>query len=171
MDVRTNTAEPAVLERWTIDPVAGTTRRRTVDDRPQEFPRVNESVLSRRHRYGYAAVTGEMNAVAMPPVDGPLPDEAFDNALIKHDYDRGTAEVHRFGRHAAVGEGVFAGAGSAEGSAEDDGYVLAYVHDPDRGAADLVILSALDFTGEPVARIHLPVRVPLGFHGSWLPDL
>ncbi|MGJ6960667.1 carotenoid oxygenase family protein [Streptosporangium sp. G11] len=167
MDVRTNTAEPAVLERWTIDPVAGTMRRRTIDDRPQEFPRVNEGVLSRRHRYGYAAVIGEMNEVAMPPVDGPLPDEAFDNALIKHDYDRGVAEVHRFGRGATVGEGVFAAAGPGE----DDGYVLAYVHDPDRDAADLVILSARDFTGEPVARVHLPVRVPLGFHGSWLPDL
>ncbi len=41
-------------------------RRRTIDDRPQEFPHVNESVLSRRHRYGYAAVTEETNAVAMP---------------------------------------------------------------------------------------------------------
>ena len=48
-----------------------------------------------------------MNAVAMPPVDGPPPDEAFDNALIKHDYDRGAAEVHRFGRDASVGEAVF----------------------------------------------------------------
>ncbi|WP_329428135.1 carotenoid oxygenase family protein [Streptosporangium sp. NBC_01495] len=44
------------------------------DDRPQEFPRVNERVLSRRHRYGHTAVTGEMNAVAMSPVDGPFPD-------------------------------------------------------------------------------------------------
>ncbi|MEV7236816.1 carotenoid oxygenase family protein [Streptomyces sp. NPDC051020] len=42
--------------------------------------------------------------------------------------------------------------------AEDDGYVMAYVHDPERSAADLVILSAQDFTGELVARIHLPVR-------------
>ncbi|MFJ5998722.1 hypothetical protein [Streptomyces sp. NPDC092370] len=25
-------------------------------------------------------------------------------------------------------------------------------------------------TGEPVARIHLPGRVPPGFHGSWIPD-
>ncbi|MFE7469221.1 carotenoid oxygenase family protein, partial [Streptomyces sp. NPDC057499] len=53
---------------------------------------------------------------------------------------------------------------------EDDGYLLSYVHDPDRGASDLVILSAEDFTGRPLARVHLPGRVPLGFHGSWVPD-
>ncbi|MFB6819398.1 carotenoid oxygenase family protein, partial [Streptomyces sp. NPDC056347] len=50
------------------------------------------------------------------------------------------------------------------------GYLLSYVHDPDRGASDLVILSAEDFTGRPLARVHLPGRVPLGFHGSWVPD-
>jgi carotenoid cleavage dioxygenase-like enzyme len=33
-----------------------------------------------------------------------------------------------------------------------------------------VILAAQDFTGEPIARVHLPVRVPLGLHGSWIPD-
>jgi carotenoid cleavage dioxygenase-like enzyme len=49
--------------------------------------------------------------------------------------------------------------------------VMAFVHAPDRGAADLVILAAQDFGGEPVARIHLPARIPLGFHGSWIPDL
>ena len=59
---------------------------------------------------------------------------------------------------------------AAPGTAEDDGYVFAYVHNPDRGAADLVILAAQDFTGPPVARVQLPARVPLGFHGSWLPD-
>jgi carotenoid cleavage dioxygenase len=32
--------------------------------------------------------------------------------------------------------------------------------------SDLVILNAQDFTGEPVARIRLPVRVPFGFHGG-----
>ena len=47
---------------------------------------------------------------------------------------------------------------------------MAYVHNPDRGAADLVILSAQDFTAEPVARIYLPARIPLGFHGSWIAD-
>lgn len=53
---------------------------------------------------------------------------------------------------------------------EDDGYLLTYVHDPERGASDLLVLSAEDFTGAPLAAVHLPVRVPAGFHGSWIPD-
>jgi hypothetical protein len=54
--------------------------------------------------------------------------------------------------------------------AEDDGYLLAYVHNPERGAADLIILAAQDSTAALLARIHLPGRVPLGFHGSWVAD-
>jgi carotenoid cleavage dioxygenase len=100
--------------------------------------------------------------------DGNPPDRAFANALIKHDMLRGTTQVHRLPRDAAAGEAVFV---LSEGArAEDDGYAIAYVHNPDRGAVDLVILAAQDFTGEPVARVRLPGRVPLGFHGSWIPD-
>ena len=55
-------------------------------------------------------------------------------------------------------------------AAEDDGYVMAFVYSLDRGATDLVILASQDFTAEPVARVHLPARVPLGFHGSWIAD-
>jgi carotenoid cleavage dioxygenase len=39
-----------------------------------------------------------------------------------------------------------------------------------QGSSDLVILSAQDFTADPVATVHLPARVPLGFHGSWISD-
>jgi carotenoid cleavage dioxygenase len=59
---------------------------------------------------------------------------------------------------------------AANATAEDDGYNLLYVHDPERGAADLVVLSAQDFSGEPLARVHLPARVPLGLHGNWIPE-
>jgi carotenoid cleavage dioxygenase len=95
-----------------------------------------------------------------------LPDEAFDNTLIKHDLERGAQQRRQFGRGAYVGEPVFV----ESGEAEDDGYVMTFVNNPERGAADLVILSAQDFTGEPVATVHLPARVPLGFHGSWVSD-
>ena len=100
--------------------------------------------------------------------DGRFWDDAFADTLLKHDLSAGTVEVHRFGRDAVVGEAVFAP--SAPDAAEDDGYVLAFAHDPDRGAADLVVLAAQDFAGAPVAIVHLPARVPLGFHGSWIPD-
>jgi carotenoid cleavage dioxygenase len=45
---------------------------------------------------------------------------------------------------------------------------MAFLRNPDRGAADLVILAAQDFTSQPVARVHLPARIPPGFHGSWI---
>ncbi len=53
---------------------------------------------------------------------------------------------------------------------EGEGYVMTCAHDLAGGTTDLVILAARDFAGESVARIHLPVRVPLGFHGSWIAD-
>ena len=99
---------------------------------------------------------------------GDFADDAFANALLKHDLAAGTVQAHQFGSNATAGEAVFAPA--APDAAEDDGYVMAFVHNPDRGAADLVILAAQDFTGQPVARVHLPARIPLGFHGSWIPD-
>ncbi len=42
-------------------------------------------------------------------------------------------------------------------------------HDPveDSDRSDLVLLDAS--TLDTVAEIHLPVRVPYGFHGSWVP--
>ncbi len=77
-------------------------------------------------------------------------------------------DMQRFlqGPFAPMAEEVTASADAAE----DDGYVIAFVHNPERGAADLVILAAQDFTAEPVARVHLPARIPLGFHGNWIAD-
>ncbi|MFJ3221096.1 carotenoid oxygenase family protein [Kitasatospora sp. NPDC086801] len=136
-----------------------------LDDRIQEFPRLNPAFSGRPYRYGYAAAV-ELYAPPAGP-DDDRPDEGFSNALLKHDLGRGTTEAHEFGRDGAVGEGVFVPAESP--MAEDDGYLMAYVFNPARAATDLVVLAAQDFTGEPVARIHLPVRVPLGLHGNWVP--
>ncbi|MGP4017684.1 carotenoid oxygenase family protein [Saccharopolyspora sp. 5N708] len=151
------------LDRWTVELAGGAVRRNRLDDRPQDFPRLNEAMVSRPHRYGYSAATAALHA----RVDE-HPDESFANAIVKHDLHRGTTEVHRFATDAAVGEAVFVP--DPSGGAEDDGYLMTFAHNPDRGAADLVVLAAQDFTGPPVARIHLPARVPLGLHGSWVPD-
>jgi carotenoid cleavage dioxygenase len=158
---------PLTLDRWIIDPAAGKVTQQRIDDRAQEFPRIDERSTGRPHRYGYSAVIGEVTRATVT-AGGDFADDAFANALLKHDLVHGTAEAHDFGRDATAGEAVFAPA--APDGAEDDGYVMAFVHDPNRGAADLVILAAQDFAGEPVARVHLPARIPLGFHGSWIAD-
>ncbi len=158
---------PLTLDRWIIDPVAGKVTTQRLDDRGQEFPRVDDRAISWPHRYGYSAIIGEVSRATIS-LKGEFADRAFANALLKHDLARGTVEEHPFEPDATAGEAVFAP--STADSAEDDGYVLAFIHNPDRSAADLVILAAQDFTGEPVARVHLPARVPLGFHGSWVPD-
>ena len=157
---------PVTLDRWTIDPAVGSVSQQRLDDRGQEFPRVDDRIISRSHRYGYSAVIGEVTRAITAA--GDFGDEAFTNAILRHDLLRGSTEAHEFGRDATAGEAVFAP--SSPEAAEDDGYVMAFVHNPDRGAADLVLLAAQDFTAEPVARVHLPARIPLGFHGSWIPD-
>ena len=157
------------LDRWVIDTVTGRVTETRLDDHPQEFPVVSPAVVTGAHRYGYSAVTPDLIRYAGPvgTLDG-LPVDAFSDSLIKHDLDRQTATVRGFGTGHYTSEAYFVPAQNAR--AEDDGYVLAYVFDPERGATDLVILSGQDFTGAPIATVHLPTRVPLGFHGSWIPD-
>ena len=158
---------PLTLDRWIIDPATGKVTQHRLDDRPQEFPRTDERVTGKPHRYGYSAVIAAVGHATISP-SGDFADEAFSNALLKHDLTAGAVQAHEFGTDATAGEAVFAPA--APDAAEDDGYVMAYIHNPDRGAADLVILAGQDFTADPVARVHLPARIPLGFHGSWIPD-
>ena len=95
---------------------------------------MDDRTVGRPHRYGYTAVIAEQRRATVQP-GGDCADETFANALIKHDLTAGTAQAHEFGPGATAGEAVFAPAGPQ--AAEDDGYVVALVHDPDRGARDL----------------------------------
>jgi carotenoid cleavage dioxygenase len=124
-----------------------------VDDRPQEFPRVDERLVGRRHRYSYSVEFGQ-------PMQ--------DLAALRHDWTSGVTERHDFGPGRTAGEVVFVPAGPD--AAEDDGWLLTCVDVATTGRSDLVVLAAADITGDPVATVHLPGRVPLGFHGNWIPD-
>ena len=45
------------LDRWTIDLRSGRVREQRIDDRTQEFPRVDPRTTGRRHRYAYTALS------------------------------------------------------------------------------------------------------------------
>ena len=44
---------------------------------------------------------------------------------------------------------------------------MGFVYDPGTERSELVLLDAK--TLETIAEVHLPRRVPYGFHGSWIP--
>lgn len=143
---------PSRFDRWTIDPGEGKVVEETIDDRPQEFPRLNETLQGTRNRFGYAG------AFALDASGGPS---------IKHDLVAGTTTEHDYGRGRSTLEPVFVPREGA--TAEDDGWVMSYVYDATTDRSDVVILDAQDFAGDPVATIQLPARVPCGFHGNWVP--
>ncbi|WP_433250427.1 carotenoid oxygenase family protein [Actinomadura nitritigenes] len=71
-----STSAPPALVRWTIDRARRSVRRTRLDDRPQEFPRVPDARVSRKHRYGYTAAAADfLKAYG----HGSTPDSAFGN--------------------------------------------------------------------------------------------
>jgi carotenoid cleavage dioxygenase len=152
-------AEPVrpTLHRWTIDPVAGTVRTEQLDDQWAEFPRVADARSGLPNRYGYAgrATTWGTEAVQF-------------TGVVKWDLEAGRSSVHHYGDTCEAGEAVFAP--DPEGTSEDAGWLLNLVFDRATGASSLVVLDAGDLEAEPVATVHLPRRVPFGFHGNWMAD-
>ncbi|MFL6056595.1 MAG: carotenoid oxygenase family protein [Actinoallomurus sp.] len=138
------------LARWTVDLGGGKVREERVDDQAQEFPRVDERLVGRRHRYGYAlALRSGITA---------------SDTVLKHDILRGTTMRRSFGEGRQAGEFVFEP--NSPDAAEDDGVLMGFVYDPATDRTDLMLLDAESM--ETVAAIHLPVRVPAGFHGNWV---
>ena len=86
----------------------------------------------------------------------------------KYDMASGAKSSHQLTEGRTGSEASFVPA--ANGVDEDGGYLLSFVYDAAEGASELVILNAKAMEDEPLARIHLPVRVPAGFHGSWIAD-
>jgi carotenoid cleavage dioxygenase len=144
---------PARLTRWVIDRTAGTVGETQIDDRSIEFPRVCDTRVGLKHRYGYAA-----------GLAGSVP---YGERYIKYDLAGDSASVVELGVGREGSEAVFVQ--DPAGTREDDGWLLAYVYDQSSARSELLILDAGSMSEEPVARVMLPARVPMGFHGSWIP--
>lgn len=150
--------KPLGLERWVVDPAGRTVERRTIDATPQEFPRPDERFFGQPYRYAWAMGL---------PADG---DAAFLGAqpVYRHDLATGERQVCDFGPNRVPGEFVFVPRHAD--AAEGEGWLMGYVIDAAHETTDLVILDAANIAAPPVASVHIPHRIPPGFHGNWLPD-
>ncbi len=145
------------LRRWTFD-LAGNSnevREQVLNERDLQFPRTDDRLMTRRTSQGFA----NMN---LNSLDGRV--EGMDS-VIRYDTARGTEDIHHFGNGSAAGELIFAPRIGAKG--EGDGYAMTLVHRANAATSELAIFDASNISAGPVARVHIPFRVPSGFHCNY----
>lgn len=150
--MKPGSSSPPMLYRWVIDQETGTVSETQLDDRVVDFTRVCDTRVGLKNRFGYAAAF----AGGLPVAKG----------FIKYDLENSSSAFHDL-KGGQGSEPVFVK--DPSGTAEDDGWVMSYVYRPEENRSEVVILDARSFDKEPVATIQLPVRVPAGFHGNWVP--
>jgi carotenoid cleavage dioxygenase len=142
------------LKRWRIGH-NGSFREEPIDALDIQFPRIDDRLQGRRYRKAF------VNGTAGPTA-GRL--DGFD-AVAAIDVETGARDAFSFGAQAWIGEPVFVARGEVEG----DGWLLTLVWDEARNESFLAVLDATDVAAGPIARVHMPARVPGGFHCHWRP--
>lgn len=153
------TAEPmrGAFTRATLDPRRGTLGLEHLDAAGTEFPRIDDRLIGRRHRYlTVAGVSGRHDLV-----------RGEHDQLVR--YDMQTGESQSYDCDGVIGEVVFAP--RPGGTEELDGYYLTFATSfgADRSARAYV-WDASEFPSAPMAEVAIPQRVPNGLHGNWFGD-
>ncbi len=161
-----------VLERWRI--VGENIERGVVDERCVEYPRIDALCEGTAFRYGYCVEMARRDATrgvsAGRATGGPdgRDGDASPIGLLQFDFARDSVAAWTPGDGRTPSEPVFVRADG--GHADDEGWLLTIVDNPDRGASDLYVLDASSMARRgPEAIIHLPERLPPRSHGEWVP--
>ena len=140
------------LTKWELNIKSGQATSTKLDDRAVEFPRINPSLVGKFNQYAYALASSNTT-------------EPDFKEIVKYDLKNDTSEVYEYGNGKFGAEPVFV---AAEGTqSEDEGYLLSLVYNQETDNSDLIILNAKELNFGPLATVHLPQRVPFGFHGEW----
>jgi len=142
----------AVLTCWRMNMKTGETKEFLIDDTISEFPVVNLDRAGRKSRYSYHATIPDTST------------QLFDG-IIKYDLENSSNEIHKFKPNCFGSEPAFASRSDAK--SEDDGYVVTYVTNVVDETSSMLILDAQNMSAPPLAEVHIPQRIPLGFHATW----
>lgn len=142
------------LWRWTIDTSSGAVKEEQLDDRYGDFCRIDDRYAGLPTRYGY------LQSIRPNPST-----QEFGPEVYRYDLESGACDVHDLGPTTRGGEPLFVPR-SAD-AVDGDGWVVLIAHDEAAQQSRFVVVDSEDFTGDPVAEVLLPQRVPYGPHGNW----
>jgi all-trans-8'-apo-beta-carotenal 15,15'-oxygenase len=150
---RTNPSFGRAPTLWRYRVSARTRRVEGHELSPQglEFPQVNGQLATGGYRLVYGVFVE--------------PGQGFDGRIGRVDTETGQTDSWAPGEGMPVSEPIFVP--RPDGTAEDDGWLVAHVYDPAREATDAVVLDARDLAAGPLCTAHLPVNAGLTFHGAW----
>lgn len=149
--------QPRRMNRMTLDLATRQVSNEEVSAVFCEFSRVDERRMGKSYRYGFAASSNREWG-----------DAHGYNCTGRFDFDTGETSLWEYGPEANAGEPVYVA--NPDSDREEDGWLMCFVHNPGEGAF-LSVLSAGDFTRGPVCKVHIPGRVPNGFHANWMQHL
>lgn len=140
------------LHRWRFNLADGTTREERLDDRTVEFGMINQKFAGRKYRYVYSTVA--------------KPGWFLFQGFVKHDLETGEGielmlEPGRYASEAPFAPRI----GATE---EDDGYLVSFIIDENRGTSECILIDAKRFADGPVCRIALPHKMSSGTHAHWV---
>jgi carotenoid cleavage dioxygenase-like enzyme len=147
----------AILVRWTFDLAdpANTVKRTVLSKIPGEFPRFDERRAGLPYRHGWFASS------IRPETRG----AGFDS-LTYIDILSGRQASYELPPGEAAGEPIFVP--RSTDAPEGEGWLLSVIYRATTNTSDLIILDAQNILAGPVATVHVPRRVPFGFHGNWV---
>ncbi|CAM6036841.1 unnamed protein product [Sphagnum compactum] len=131
-----------------------------------EFPRINDNYIGRKQRYAYVSIFDkEMKIVGVAKFDLALEPE-LNTRDLKIGGNIIGLFVHGDGRWGS--EPLFVPRVVDKEIPEDDGYLICFVYDENKGKSETVIIDAKTMASEPVGVVNLPTRVPAGFHSIFV---
>ena len=144
----------ANYHRYRFNLKTGQTKEETIDDAFCEFPMINAFKQGQKTRYSYHQKFDVSDVIRF-------------EGIVKYDTNNNSSQTYMYGDGNFGSESPFI---PREGAIEeDDGYIITFITNEHTKKSEARILDAKDIASEPLATIKLPQRVPLGFHGCWMP--
>ncbi|KAG8369687.1 hypothetical protein BUALT_Bualt14G0039900 [Buddleja alternifolia] len=152
------------LEKITICVKSNMFERHPLSTEVLDMGGINPAYVGKKNRYAYVGIVApSMKLVGVVKVDLSL--SKADSPCYN------TVASRLYGQSCSGSEAFFVAREPDNPAAEeDDGYLVAYVHDENTQQSMFLVMDAKSPTLEIVSAVKLPGRVPTGFHGLFVKE-